>query len=976
MSKASLITFDPNVVVSVKDELEKKFHFVVGVDVLAKFERFVKQRTIALGGEIRSRIPANYVDFLSGFVPTWAPSETTREQIQSAGDEVNKREALAIALYCYLTDNIHQHQQSGIIERHDYEDAATKKVSFIRFKQPIAEGCIGLNATAGKVHRTLVLLDRQLLVWIAGKVGAAANGGSTGDQRLVNLSHRKLKTGTDVTGEWSIFVDVLNTQPPRADGLQFNLTIKSRSALEPAVLSSIVNIPPPLEEEDEVPDDIVFSPWKAIRGVVGSQPLPRYPARIPLPKPVSRGPQIEDLGGLQPNHSSAVLSPDSNESPHYRVDPQNVHIAHEFSGRDGHYSWFAMMIFHLVPKSVPSAAVGGQMVDNNSLKMGPAVYYIAKDGSKKFAKSVKLGVADNSDPRFPRFHYVDGNLNIIEDVMAVVRAEFVSEGSPGRDNQERARAPASVPQPLELCAILEEETSGVRYQLTMQQGNPPLDLPTIDSVKEDAKVSDLSLFIFADDVVHGKRKWVACYVDPEDDDFVIKCANRSCKLDLHNCNYFSYKGLRSGQKEMPIDSFSCDGIEAFALIDHESYPPMMYGIRVKITTETSSADGCCHIRFKKEGWFAETTGEAPVPSGEANPQTAETDASNGAQEQDPVEQLLSRHVSSITEFTVMYDEMLGCGAYGAVYKGFDNDRGQFVAVKECHVPSEVADARKIQKSIHDEYTTLTSLRHPNILRVLKLEAQGQLVRIMMDWMAAGSVASIIKRTRHRLHEAVVRRFACDALKGLAYLHGKDILHLDIKPANLLVDSEGAVKLGDFGTSRLLTGNGAGGAQFGVVGTAAYMAPEMIKVGASAKACDIWSFACSVVEIASGEMPWSHLPEGVRCHNLPLMFHIASAEQPNHHPLIPAHLSGSLKKILESCFAYAPAVRPSAEDLLRNPYFTSTALPEDAESSEEFQRTVVSEANSGTHSDTQSSWDDASYGHSVSSTVTRTVDTTA
>jgi hypothetical protein len=217
----------------------------------------------------------------------------------------------------------------------------------------------------------------------------------------------------------------------------------------------------------------------------------------------------------------------------------------------------------------------------------------------------------------------------------------------------------------------------------------------------------------------------------------------------------------------------------------------------------------------------------------------------------------------------------------------------------------------------------------------------------MEWMPGGSIRSILDRTQFRFHELVIRRYLREILLGMEYLHANDVLHRDVKSANLLVSGSGAVKVSDFGTCRMIQGaSAASHTTATVAGTPAYMAPEVITKGRISAGADMWAIACTVLEMGTGKVPWSHLRRDVRT-GIPLMFHIGSVEPPNHHPPIPPHLSVALREMLERCFHMKPRKRPTAGELLSHPYF-SDAMVSNA-SMPQRQHTTTTTTTTGTPS---------------------------
>ncbi|VDK40681.1 unnamed protein product [Taenia asiatica] len=138
-------------------------------------------------------------------------------------------------------------------------------------------------------------------------------------------------------------------------------------------------------------------------------------------------------------------------------------------------------------------------------------------------------------------------------------------------------------------------------------------------------------------------------------------------------------------------------------------------------------------------------------------------------------------------------------------------------------------------------------------------------------------------------------------------------------ANLLVDCTGSVvRISDFGASARLGSQGSVAGQFQgqVIGTFAFMAPEVLRGETYGRACDIWSVGCCLLEMLSGKPPWN---DSRLTNQYALMFTIASTDQP---PSYPKSISPSVKQFLDSCFNRVPEQRPTAHRLLQHPVFSA------------------------------------------------------
>jgi serine/threonine protein kinase len=285
----------------------------------------------------------------------------------------------------------------------------------------------------------------------------------------------------------------------------------------------------------------------------------------------------------------------------------------------------------------------------------------------------------------------------------------------------------------------------------------------------------------------------------------------------------------------------------------------------------------------------------------------------------------ARKTWSPSSVTILRDNPLGRGAFGRVYKAFDNATGQYLAVKECDVPHNTGTIFTLKA----EFDTLAGLKHPHIVSVLffELDTANEVGRIYMEWLPGGSLGSVAKSVGGIVHEAAIRAYMRDALSGLAYLHEHGIVHRDVKPANLLLGPDGRAKLSDFGTRKLVGTSSATQttSSGGIAGTPVYMDAASLQ-GRPSPASDIWALGCTIVELSSGRPPWAELDID---EPLPLMFHICfQAQPPAHHPAVPTHLSAALLAVLQRCFAHLPENRPSAQELLADPYFDESSEVDD------------------------------------------------
>jgi len=165
------------------------------------------------------------------------------------------------------------------------------------------------------------------------------------------------------------------------------------------------------------------------------------------------------------------------------------------------------------------------------------------------------------------------------------------------------------------------------------------------------------------------------------------------------------------------------------------------------------------------------------------------------------------------------------------------------------------------QELYREIELLKDLDHDNIVQYLGFEANPNSVHIFLEYVSGGSIASNLMKSGP-FDELYAANLIRQILRVLAYLHSCNILHRDIKAANILINHEGVCKISDFGISKKndYTRAYRYNSRMSFKGSVFWMAPEVIiDHGYSAKV-DIWSLGCLLIEMLTGQRPWKELNE--------------------------------------------------------------------------------------------------------------------
>lgn len=149
--------------------------------------------------------------------------------------------------------------------------------------------------------------------------------------------------------------------------------------------------------------------------------------------------------------------------------------------------------------------------------------------------------------------------------------------------------------------------------------------------------------------------------------------------------------------------------------------------------------------------------------------------------------------------------LIGSGSFGKVHLGVNLDTGEFFAVKQVELrPYQLVEQEVEVHSLQHEISVLKTLKHKNIVQYMGSSVEDNMFNIFLEYVPGGSIASMTKKFG-QLPESLIKLYTFQILEGLAYLHDHNILHRDIKGANILVSDKGIIKLADFGASKKLEG---------------------------------------------------------------------------------------------------------------------------------------------------------------------------
>ncbi|CAJ1976964.1 unnamed protein product [Sphenostylis stenocarpa] len=301
------------------------------------------------------------------------------------------------------------------------------------------------------------------------------------------------------------------------------------------------------------------------------------------------------------------------------------------------------------------------------------------------------------------------------------------------------------------------------------------------------------------------------------------------------------------------------------------------GLNIREAHVFSTTDGYSLDVFVVDGWPVEETDEL-YDAMEKAVARSEGSWSRSSNSHSAVEKTLATGGKSgdweIDRRLLKLGEKIASGSSGDLYRGVY--LGEDVAVK-------VLKSEQLNDTLEDEFAQEVAILSP------------------MLYMPGGSLYDYVHKNHNVLELSQLLKFAIDVCKGMEYLHANNIIHRDLKTANLLMDTHNVVKVADFGVARFLN---QGGVMTAETGTYRWMAPEVINHQPYDQKADVFSFSIVLWELVTAKVPYDTMT--------PLQ--AALGVRQGLRPELPKHGHPRILELMQRCWEAIPIDRPSFNEI--------------------------------------------------------------
>ncbi|XP_020410764.1 serine/threonine-protein kinase STY46 isoform X2 [Prunus persica] len=335
------------------------------------------------------------------------------------------------------------------------------------------------------------------------------------------------------------------------------------------------------------------------------------------------------------------------------------------------------------------------------------------------------------------------------------------------------------------------------------------------------------------------------------------------------------------------------------------------GLNIREAHAFSTTDGYSLDVFVVDGWACEKTERlrhalAKEISWSENP-CLDYNVISPVPEQETGMMFTNGHVSSLNEekdiweidaTLLRYEKKIASGSYGDLFQG--SFCGQAVAIKVLSMEHLNETMREFTQEVY----IMRKVRHKNVVQLIGACTKPPKLCIVTEFLSGGSMYDFVHKQTGALSLQFLLRVAIDVSRGMNYLHQNNIIHRDLKAANLLMDDNGVVKVADFGIARVQAQSGVMTAE---TGTYRWMAPEVIEHKPYDHKADVFSFGVVLWELLTGKLPYEN--------STPLQAAVGVVQK-GLRPTIPRHTNPMLMELMERCWQQDPSLRPEFSEIVK------------------------------------------------------------
>ncbi|XP_024040734.1 serine/threonine-protein kinase STY46 isoform X2 [Citrus clementina] len=353
------------------------------------------------------------------------------------------------------------------------------------------------------------------------------------------------------------------------------------------------------------------------------------------------------------------------------------------------------------------------------------------------------------------------------------------------------------------------------------------------------------------------------------------------------------------QELVPIHEVVFSTVDKPKLLSQLSALLSDIGLNIREAHVFSTTDGYSLDVFVVDGWPVEDT-DGLYEAMEKAVARSEGSWSGSTNSRSAVEKAIESQTKSedweIDRRLLKTGERIASGSCGDLYRGVY--LGQDVAVK-------VLRSEHLNDTLEDEFVQevaiLREVQHRNVVRFIGASTKSPHLCIVTEYMPGGSLYDYLHKNHNVLKLSQLLRFAIDICKGMEYLHQRNIIHRDLKTANLLMDTHNVVKVADFGVARF---QNKGGVMTAETGTYRWMAPEVINHQPYDQKADVFSFAIVLWELVTAKVPYDSMT--------PLQ--AALGVRQGLRPDLPENAHPKLIDLMQRCWDAVPDNRPSFSEI--------------------------------------------------------------